>query len=167
MLESVNWSVKKAETNTSRLIQLLLLSKVMKVKTKSTATIYYIRRQEFGRSRCFHLVREWSGHDRGYRRGHKIKNRLSKRGALVMLNKIWMDRTISQNTTQSLELYIPMSSLFVCEIWKTTISCVKKFQTIVNGYMRKILRIPWTGERVTNEVVWERTGQIPAVNEVG
>ena len=44
-------------------------------------------------------------------------------------------------------------------------SCIKKLDTFVNGSVRKILRIPWT-ERV-NEVVWERTGNIPLVDEVG
>ena len=51
-----------------------------------------------------------------------------------------------------------------CETWKTA-SFVKKLQTSVNGYLWKILRIPWT-ERVRNEVVWERTGQISLVGEV-
>ena len=45
-------------------------------------------------------------------------------------------------------------------------TCVKKLQTFINGCLRKILRIPWT-EIVCNETVWERTRQIPVLEEIG
>ena len=74
-----------------------------------------------------------------------------------MLNKIWKDRTISN---------VKSVLYYGCETWKTTVSCIKKPQTFVNGCLRKILRIPWT-VRVRNEVVCERTGNIPVVDEKG
>ena len=40
------------------------------------------------------------------------------------------------------------------------------WKTFVNRCLRNILRIPWT-ERVRNEVIWERMGHIPVVDEVG
>ena len=83
-----------------------------------------------------------------------IKGRISKaKGAFVMLNKIWKDRTIPLNTKLRIFNSDVKSVLYYeCETWKTTMSCIKKLQTFVNGWLQKILRIPWT-ERVRNEVV--------------
>ena len=88
-----------------------------------------------------------------------IKARIGKaRGSFVLLYKIWKDRKISMrtklrifNTNVNLVLY------YGCETWKTTVTCVKKPRTFINGCLWKILRIPRT-ERVRNETAWERTG---------
>ena len=75
-------------------------SKVMKVKTDSTANIK-VEGKEFGGSRHFHLFRMWSGHDWRYTCTEEgiIKARIGKaRGAFVMFNNIWKDMTSSLNT---------------------------------------------------------------------
>ena len=75
-----------------------------------------------------------------------------------MLNKIWKDRTISLNTKLRIFNSNVKSVLYYgCETWKTTVSCIKKLQTFVNGCLWKILRIPWT-ERVRNEVLKSTDG---------
>ena len=140
-------------------------SKVMKVKTESTANIR-VEGRNLEEVDTFTYLGSGVGTTGGTE--EDIKARIGKaRGAFVMLNKIWKDRTISLNTKLRIFNSNVKSVLYYgCETWKTTVSCIKKLQTFVNGCLRKILRIPWT-ERVRNEVVWERTGHIPVVDEVG
>ena len=73
-----------------------------------------------------------------------IKARIGKaRGFFVLLNKILKDMSISLNTKF---IIVNFNVKYVLYYWcKTTLSCIKKLQTFVNGCLRNILRIMWTG----------------------
>ena len=63
-----------------------------------------------------------------------IKSRIVKaRGIFVTLNKIWKDKTISQNTKfRIFNSNVKFVLYNGCETWKTIVSCIKKLQTFVN-----------------------------------
>ena len=65
-----------------------------------------------------------------------------------MLNTIWKDRNILLNT--KLRIFnsnVKSVFIFGFGTWIKTASCIKRLQTLVNGCLRKILRIPLHGQR--------------------
>jgi hypothetical protein len=51
-----------------------------------------------------------------------------------------------------------------CETWKSTAEIKRSMQAFINRCLRKILRLRWP-EIITNEELWERTGQKPLDKE--
>ena len=51
--------------------------------------------------------------------------------------------------------------LYGSEAWRTTVTTIKKIQTFINIFLRRILRIRWP-VIVSNNDLWERTKQQPA-----
>ena len=43
---------------------------------------------------------------------------------------------------------------------------INKLQVFVNRCSRKILKLKWT-DKIRNEQLWERTGQVPIQTEIG
>ena len=99
-------------------------SKVMKVKTESTANIK-VEGKSLEEVDTFTYLGSGVGTTGGTE--EDIKARIGKaRGAFVMLNKIWKDRTISLNTKLRIFNSNVKSVLYYgCETWKTTMSCIK------------------------------------------
>ena len=50
------------------------------------------------------------------------------------------------------------------ETWQITQNIVKRIQTFINKYLRRILHLKWS-EKVSNTTLWERTKQLPVENE--
>ena len=48
----------------------------------------------------------------------------------------------------------------------TTQGVINKLQVFVNRCLRKILKLKWT-DKIRNEQLWERTGQVPIQTEIG
>ncbi|VDP24352.1 unnamed protein product [Schistosoma margrebowiei] len=52
--------------------------------------------------------------------------------------------------------------LYGAETWRTTTTIIKKVQVFINSYLRKILNI----HTISNSLLWERTNQLPAEEEI-
>ena len=100
--------------------------------------------------------------------GAEIKSRIGKaQAAFISLNRIWKTRDISLRT--KLRIFnsnVKSVLLYGCETWNASQTCIKRIQVFLNRCLRKLLRIRWT-DRVTNEEVLRKTGQIPVRDEVG
>ena len=97
-----------------------------------------------------------------------VKARIGKaRAAFTQLGKVWRATKISRKT--KLRLFnsnVKSVLLYGCETWKATAGTLKKVQTFVNRCLRTILKIRWD-DRVRNEDLWERAGQVPMKEEIG
>ena len=96
-----------------------------------------------------------------------VRSRVAKaRAAFETLDKKWRDRTISTKTKIRLfNSNVKSALLYGCETWSLNQSSLKKFQTFVNGCLRRILRIFWP-ERIRNEELRNRAGQRPISEEI-
>ncbi|VDP54943.1 unnamed protein product [Schistosoma margrebowiei] len=55
--------------------------------------------------------------------------------------------------------------LYGVETWRTMKAIIQKIQVFINSCLRKILEIRWP-DTISNNVLWERTNQIPAEEEI-
>ncbi|VDP17524.1 unnamed protein product [Schistosoma margrebowiei] len=55
--------------------------------------------------------------------------------------------------------------LYGAETWRTTKAITQKIQVFINSCLRKILQIRWL-DTISNNVLWERTNQISAEEEI-
>ncbi|PFX25640.1 LINE-1 retrotransposable element ORF2 protein [Stylophora pistillata] len=96
-----------------------------------------------------------------------VANRINKaRGAFHSLKKIWSSGSISTST--KLKIFnsnVKAVLLYGAETWRMTVKTARKLQSYVNHCLRRILKIHWT-DKITNEELWEWTGQIPMVKQV-
>ncbi|VDO54562.1 unnamed protein product [Schistosoma margrebowiei] len=87
-----------------------------------------------------------------------------------------VDRTHIRETTQvrhkanpHLESSMPKNVktvlLYRVENWGTTKTIIQKIQVFINSCLRKILQIHWP-DTISNNLLWERTNQIPAEEEI-
>jgi hypothetical protein len=92
-----------------------------------------------------------------------VKNRISKANiAFSQLNNIWTAGYLSLKTKiRIFESNVKSVLLCGCETWKSTAKTKRSMQAFINRCLRKIFRIRWP-ETVTNEELWERTGQKPS-----
>ena len=97
-----------------------------------------------------------------------IKGRVGKaRAAFTSLSKIWKDRHISRKTKVKLfNSNVKSVLLYGSETWSLTKSCTRKLQTFINTCLRRIMKIHWK-DKVHNTTLWESTGQIPIIDEIG
>ena len=56
-----------------------------------------------------------------------------------------------------------LTLLYGSESWNTTVQEEKRLTAFHTGCLRRILGVPWQ-DRVPNEVIFERTSQIPLIN---
>ncbi|VDP19379.1 unnamed protein product [Schistosoma margrebowiei] len=55
--------------------------------------------------------------------------------------------------------------MYVAETWRTMKAIIQKIQVFINSCLRKILQIRWP-DTMSNNIMWERTKQIPAEEEI-
>ncbi|VDO64220.1 unnamed protein product [Schistosoma margrebowiei] len=55
--------------------------------------------------------------------------------------------------------------LYGAETWRTTKAIIQKIQVFINSWLRIILQIRWP-DTISNNVLWERTNQISAEEEI-
>ncbi|VDP11016.1 unnamed protein product [Schistosoma margrebowiei] len=96
-----------------------------------------------------------------------VKARISKaRAAYLQLRNIWNSKQLSTNTKVKIfNTNVKTVLLYGAETWRTTKAIIHKIQVFINSCLRKILRIRWP-DTIGNNVLWERTNQIPAKEEI-
>ena len=97
-----------------------------------------------------------------------VRTRIGKaRTAFANRNNVWKASKISISTKIRLfNSNVKSVLLYGCETWKTTEGVINKLQLFVNRCVRKILKLKWT-DKIRNEQLWERTGQVPIQTEIG
>ncbi|VDP61389.1 unnamed protein product [Schistosoma curassoni] len=96
-----------------------------------------------------------------------VKARIGKaRAAYLQLKNIWNSKQLLTNTkVEIFNTNVKTVLLYGAETWRTTKAIIQKIQVFINSCLRKILRIRWP-DTVSNKVLWERTHQIPAEEEI-
>lgn len=89
------------------------------------------------------------------------------RAAFASLNKIWR----SSQLTRSTKLRIFNSNvksvlLYGCETWLVSRVICRKLQTFVNRCLRRILRIWWPNNWISNDDLWKKCNQKPIYIEI-
>ena len=100
--------------------------------------------------------------------GAEVKARVGKAQAtFTSLTKIWRTKDISLKTkVRIFNSNVKAVLMYGCEAWNASQTCVKRIQVFINKCLRRILRIKWT-DKIPNEEVWRRTGQVPVGIEIG
>ncbi|VDP58431.1 unnamed protein product [Schistosoma margrebowiei] len=87
------------------------------------------------------------------------------RAAYLKLRNIWNSKQLSTNTKiRIFNTNVKKVLLYGVETWRTTKAIIQKIQVFINSCLRKILGICWP-DTISNNVLWERTNQIPAEGE--
>ncbi|VDP18395.1 unnamed protein product [Schistosoma margrebowiei] len=91
---------------------------------------------------------------------------IKTRAAYLQLRNIWNSKQLSTNTkVRIFSTNVKTVLLYGAETWRTTKAIIQKIQVFINSCLRKILRIRWP-DTIGNNVLWERTNQIPAEEEI-
>ncbi|VDO74954.1 unnamed protein product [Schistosoma margrebowiei] len=84
------------------------------------------------------------------------------RAAYLQLGNIWNSKQLSNNTkVRIFNTNIKTVLWYEVETWGTTNVIIQKIQVFINSCLCKILQIRWQ-DTISNNVLWERTNQIPA-----
>ncbi|CAH8593510.1 unnamed protein product [Schistosoma intercalatum] len=96
-----------------------------------------------------------------------VKARIGKaRAAYLQLKNIWNSKQLSTNTkVRIFNTNVKTVLLYGAETWRTTKAIIQKIQVFINNCLRKILQIHLP-DTISNNVLWERTNQIPAEDEI-
>ncbi|VDP47328.1 unnamed protein product [Schistosoma margrebowiei] len=96
-----------------------------------------------------------------------VKARIGKaKAAYLQLRNVWNSKQLSTNTkVRIFNTNVKTVLLYVAKTWRTTKAIIQKIQVFINSCLRKILRIRWP-DTICNNVLWERTNQIPAEEEI-
>ncbi|VDO50759.1 unnamed protein product [Schistosoma margrebowiei] len=96
-----------------------------------------------------------------------VKARIGKaRAAYLQLRNVWNSKQLSTNTKARIfNTNVRTVLLYGEETWKTTKAIIQKIQVFINSCLRKILQIRWP-DTISNNVLWERTNQIPVEEEI-
>ncbi|VDP39406.1 unnamed protein product [Schistosoma curassoni] len=96
-----------------------------------------------------------------------VNARIGKaRAAYLQLRNIWNSKQLSTNTkVRIFNTNVKTVQLLWGETWRTTKAIIQKIQVFINNCLRKILQIHWP-DTISNNVLWERTNQIPAEEEI-
>ena len=97
-----------------------------------------------------------------------VTTRIGKaRTAFANLSNAWKAFKISISTKIRLfNSNVKSVLLYGYETWKTTQGVINKLQVFVNRCLRKFLKQKWA-DKIRNEQLWERTGQVPIQTEIG
>ena len=99
--------------------------------------------------------------------GYKLPLKKLSHFSPVQFTCVWKASKISISTKIRLfNSNVKSVLLCGCETWKTTQGVINKLQVFANRCLRKILKLKWT-DKIRNEQLWERTGQVPIQNEIG
>ncbi|VDP50708.1 unnamed protein product [Schistosoma curassoni] len=95
------------------------------------------------------------------------KARIGKaRAAYLQLKNIWDSKQLSTNTkVRIFNTNVKTVLLYGAKTWRTTKAIIQKIQVFINSCLLKILWICWP-ETTNNNLLWERTNQIPAEEEI-
>ncbi|VDP18001.1 unnamed protein product [Schistosoma margrebowiei] len=96
-----------------------------------------------------------------------VEARIGKaRAVYLQLRNIWNSKQLSTNTKVRI-FNTNVKTVLLCDAktWRTTKAIIQKIQVFINSCLRKILRIHWPAI-ISNNVLWERTNQIPAEEEI-
>ncbi|VDP39084.1 unnamed protein product [Schistosoma margrebowiei] len=94
-----------------------------------------------------------------------VKTRIGKaRAAYLQLRNIWNSKQLSTNKVRIFNTNVKTVLLYGAETWRTTKVIIQKIQVFINSCLRKILQIRWP-DTISNNVLWERTNQIPVEEE--
>ncbi|VDP56501.1 unnamed protein product [Schistosoma curassoni] len=96
-----------------------------------------------------------------------VKARIGKaRAEYLQLRNICNSEQLSTNTKVRI-FNTNVKTVLLCgaETWRTTKAIIQKIQMFINSCLSKILRIRWP-DTVSNNLLWERTNQIPAKEEI-
>ncbi|VDP30435.1 unnamed protein product [Schistosoma margrebowiei] len=96
-----------------------------------------------------------------------VKARIGKaRAAYLQLRNIWNSKQLSTNTKiRIFNTIVKTVLLYWAETWRTTKAIIQKIQVFINSCLRKTLHIRWP-DTISNNLLWERTNQIPAEEEI-
>ncbi|VDO92541.1 unnamed protein product [Schistosoma margrebowiei] len=96
-----------------------------------------------------------------------VKARIGKaRAVCLQLRDIENSKQLSTNTKVKIfNTNVNTVLLYGAETWRTTEAIIQKIQVFINSCLRKILRIRWP-DTISNNVLWERTNQIPMEEEI-
>ncbi|VDO63164.1 unnamed protein product [Schistosoma margrebowiei] len=96
-----------------------------------------------------------------------VKARIGKaRAAYLQLRNIWNSKQLLTNTkVRIFNTNVKTVPLYGAETWRTTKAIIQKIQVFIDSCLRKILRIRWS-DTMSNNLLWERTNQIPAEEEI-
>ncbi|VDP43343.1 unnamed protein product [Schistosoma margrebowiei] len=88
------------------------------------------------------------------------------RAAYLQLRNIWNSKQLSTNTKVRISnTNVKTVLLYGPQTWRTTKAIIQKILVFINSCLRKILQIRWP-DTINNNVLWERTNQIPAGEEI-
>ncbi|VDO66079.1 unnamed protein product [Schistosoma margrebowiei] len=90
-----------------------------------------------------------------------VKARIGKaRVSFLQLWIIWNSKQLSTNIKMKIfNTNVKAVLLYGAETWRTTTTTIKKIQVFINSCLRNILNI-------SNSLLWERTNQLPAEEEI-
>ncbi|CAH8466653.1 unnamed protein product [Schistosoma haematobium] len=96
-----------------------------------------------------------------------VKARIGRaRAVYLQLRNIWNSKQLSTNTkVRIFNTNVKTVLLYGAETWRTTKAIIQKIQVFINNCLRKILQIHWP-DTISNNVLWERTNQIPVEEEI-
>ncbi|VDP18748.1 unnamed protein product [Schistosoma margrebowiei] len=96
-----------------------------------------------------------------------VKARIGKaREAHLQLRNIWNSKQLSTNTkVRIFNTNVKTVLLYAAETRRNTKAIIQKIQVFINSCLRKILQIRWQ-DTISNNVLWVRTNQIPAEEEI-
>ncbi|VDO57159.1 unnamed protein product [Schistosoma margrebowiei] len=96
-----------------------------------------------------------------------VKARIGEaRAAYLQLRNIWNSKQLSTNTKVMIfNTNVKTVLLYGAETWRTTKAIIQKIQVFINSCLRKILQIR-RPDTISNNVLWERTNQIPVEEEI-
>jgi len=96
-----------------------------------------------------------------------LKARIQKaRIAFIMLREIW--RTILIKINTKLRIFnsnVKAVLLYGSETWRNTQKTLKRIQTFIKNYLRRIIHLKCT-DKVPNTTLWMWTKQLPIENEI-
>ncbi|VDP69916.1 unnamed protein product [Schistosoma mattheei] len=96
-----------------------------------------------------------------------VKARIGKaRATFLQLKNIWNSKQLSTNIkVRIFNTNIKTVVLYGAETWRTITAIIKKVKVFINRCLRKILNIHWP-DTISNSLLWERTNQLPAEEEI-
>ncbi|VDP67395.1 unnamed protein product [Schistosoma mattheei] len=96
-----------------------------------------------------------------------VEARIGKtRATYLRLKNIWNSKQLSTNTKVKIfNTNVNTVLLYGAETWRTTRAIIQKIQVFINNCLRKLLWIRWS-DTISNNVLWERTSQIPVEEEI-
>ncbi|VDP40827.1 unnamed protein product [Schistosoma margrebowiei] len=96
-----------------------------------------------------------------------MKMRIGKAtAAYLQLKNIWNSKQLSTNNKVKIfNTNVKTVLLYRAETWGTIKAIIQKIQVFINSCLRKIIQIRWP-DTISNNVLWERTNQISAEEEI-